>query len=237
MKEAINKEDFERIVKESNSKSDIAKKLGFKFFNGKVTKKIDSLLSHWSISIDHFELGKKNRKYEIITKICPICKKEFETQLGFCREKTTCSIACSNSFQPKQSSDESKKKTSDSLKLAIAEGRHKIWIVRYKATRSYPERYIESILEEELGIIKNKNYIPEFKQGRWFIDFAFFDKKIALEIDGKQHEYPERKASDIEKDKFLVDQGWSVNRIKWKGVKTKDDREAIISTLKQILKL
>lgn len=235
MKEAINKEDFERIVKESNSKSDIAKKLGFKFFNGKVTKKINSLLSQWSLSIDHFELGKKNRRYEIITKICPICQKEFETKLGFCKEKTTCSIACSNTLLPKQSSDESKKKTSNSLKLAIAEGRHKIWIVRYKTIRSYPEQYVESILKDEFGILKDKNYMSEFRQGRWFIDFAFNDKKIAIEIDGKQHELPERKASDIEKDKFLIEQGWSVHRIKWKGVKTKEDREAIISTLKQIL--
>lgn len=293
MKAAINKEDFEKIVKESNSKSALADKLELVYSVVFTRKCIKKLFVLYHCSTKHFELGKNKRKYEIITKICQICKKEFETQLGHSKEKTTCSIACSNSFQPKQASEESKNKTSESLKkfyldnpdrlkplslcllcgnsfrkknrntatcskmcsvlyiktdiyrnklkLAsakrIAEGKHKGWSSRDKLKRSFPEQYIEAILEKEFNIIKDENYISELKCGKWFIDFAFNDKKIALEIDGKQHEYPERKASDIEKDKFLVEQGWRVHRIKWKGVKTKDDREAIISTLKQILEL
>ena len=39
---------------------------------------------------------------------------------------------------------------------------------------------------------------------------------IALEIDGKQHEYADRKESDKKKDKYLIDNGWKVSRIKWK---------------------
>lgn len=35
------------------------------------------------------------------------------------------------------------------------------------------------------------------------LDFAFLVQKVALEIDGKQHEYVERKLKDLEKDNWL----------------------------------
>ena len=54
----------------------------------------------------------------------------------------------------------------------------------------------------------------------YFIDFAIEHKKIALEIDGKQHKYPERKAMDIKKDSYLKEQGWIVYRIPWISLNT-----------------
>jgi very-short-patch-repair endonuclease len=62
------------------------------------------------------------------------------------------------------------------------------------------------------------HYEHELPCGRYFIDLALEKQKIALEIDGKQHEYLDRKASDAKKDKFLVDNGWRVYRIKWKSI-------------------
>lgn len=41
---------------------------------------------------------------------------------------------------------------------------------------------------------------------------------IALEIDGKQHQCADRKEKDLEKDKYLVDNGWEVYRIQWKSI-------------------
>jgi len=37
-------------------------------------------------------------KYNIITKVCPICDKEFNTKLGHSREKTVCSHSCANTY-------------------------------------------------------------------------------------------------------------------------------------------
>ena len=69
--------------------------------------------------------------------------------------------------------------------------------------------------------VLSKNGIPyehEYPCGRYFIDFAIHDRKIALEIDGKQHEMVERKASDVKKDAHLSSAGWTVHRIKWKSI-------------------
>ena len=76
----------------------------------------------------------------------------------------------------------------------------------------------------------NINYIHEYKVGKWFIDFAVVDKKLALEIDGKQHQFPERKASDEKKDAYLIENGWKILRIPWKKI-TKEVREELISKL------
>jgi very-short-patch-repair endonuclease len=60
----------------------------------------------------------------------------------------------------------------------------------------------------------------EFSVFPYFIDFAFVDLKIAIEIDGSQHLLPERKKKDELKDALLHSQGWRVIRIAESVVKT-----------------
>lgn len=62
-----------------------------------------------------------------------------------------------------------------------------------------------------------------------FIDFALPDRKIAIEIDGKQHEQESRAQSDRKKDSLLIEQGWTVHRIKWPS---DNIREKIITIFK-----
>jgi very-short-patch-repair endonuclease len=45
--------------------------------------------------------------------------------------------------------------------------------------------------------------------GRYIADFACFDSKLVIEVDGGQHE---GKASDIERDRWLAQQGFRVIR-------------------------
>lgn len=60
---------------------------------------------------------------------------------------------------------------------------------------------------EEKGY-SDKYYIErEYSIFPFYIDFAFADLKIAIEIDGSQHLEEERKQKDIEKDKLLQDNG------------------------------
>ena len=47
------------------------------------------------------------------------------------------------------------------------------------------------------------------------VDFAFIDKKVALEIDGRTHDDVEIINKDKRKDNFLKSKGWQVYRIKW----------------------
>lgn len=73
-----------------------------------------------------------------------------------------------------------------------------------------------------MGVLLNNNisYVHNKKEGKYFIDFAIEDKKIALEIDGKQHKYPDRVLNDKIKDQYLIDIGWKVYRIDWNSINT-----------------
>jgi very-short-patch-repair endonuclease len=216
------------------------------------------------------------RKYKLINKNCPVCDKVFTTTQGSPKEKTTCSLGCSNTYfsnlrhtdssklktslalqKPKQernclfcnkvfvikhrktqqycstkcksqapTNPETRKRLSIKAKERVANGTHTGWTSRSKIEPSYPEKYIISMLDE-----LNVSYQREYKVGKWFIDFANIDKKLAMEIDGKQHEILERKLSDEKKDRFLIDNGWIILRIKWKKI-TLEFRNEIIEKIK-----
>jgi very-short-patch-repair endonuclease len=65
--------------------------------------------------------------------------------------------------------------------------------------------------------------------------FSDVNRKIAIEIDGRQHELPERKAKDKIKDDYLVSYGWKVFRIKWQKL-TKEFRDELKNKIIMILK-
>jgi hypothetical protein len=94
----VDEETFTKIVKESNSKSEIARKLGISFYNGSVGNDVNVLLKKYNISVDHFRLNKHQIKYERIEKVCPVCGKKFKEKKGCPKEKITCSCKCSNTY-------------------------------------------------------------------------------------------------------------------------------------------
>jgi very-short-patch-repair endonuclease/DNA-binding Xre family transcriptional regulator len=84
---------------------------------------------------------------------------------------------------------------------------------------SYPEKlFIEYV--ESNGLDKKYSIIREYSVFPYFIDFAFVNQMVAIEIDGSQHLLPERKERDNKKDKLLNDLGWFVIRISEKEIKT-----------------
>lgn len=97
----MTKEQFEQIVKESVSKSEVCRKLGM-YPNGHGLKKFKELADKYSVDISHFShkaaVDKFNRKYELIEKICPVCNSKFLEKKGHKREKITCSHSCSNTY-------------------------------------------------------------------------------------------------------------------------------------------
>lgn len=284
----FSRDQIEKLALESSNKTEFAEKLGFTFFNGKISKKITNLLLELNINVNLESFFKKRKsliKYSLIKKICPICNNEFETLLGHPKEKSTCSHSCSNTyFSSVRHTENSKEKTSkslityfknnpqchlttncitcgkefkttnwdinrnnnhcsktclsidpvyrkklsDAMQIRIKNGTHKGWAKRSNLKPSYPEKYIINLLEE-LNIV---NFTRELKVNKWFIDFAF-NNKVALEIDGKQHEFPERKTSDETKDLHLISQGWKVIRLKWKKP-NKEFRDKVINLLLDI---
>ena len=89
--------DYGKLISESCSKAEFARKIGFKFYNGTVARKINAIIEENKLSILHFDGGKsKQIKYPTVTKKCPVCQKDFKAKLGERKEKQTCSYACAN---------------------------------------------------------------------------------------------------------------------------------------------
>jgi very-short-patch-repair endonuclease len=150
------------------------------------------------------ETKKLTKDYEV--KICLYCKVEFITRK---KKQKYCSLECAR--KSIFSNEDTKKKISVKIQERMTNGTFVGWKIRKLNDASYPEKYfINLFIEKQI-----ENYKREYRVGKWFIDFAFIDKKIALEIDGSQHESNERKIKDSEKDEFLKKEGWKVFRIKW----------------------
>lgn len=124
-------------------------------------------------------------------------------------------------------SDETRKKISESLKKSIREGRAKGWQTRNVI--SFAERFWKQVLNNNnikycfnMPISKKELGIDSY--GCYFLDFAIVDKKVDLEIDGKQHKLEERQCSDKLRDEALIKNGWKVYRVPWNKLKTESDK-------------
>jgi very-short-patch-repair endonuclease len=105
------------------------------------------------------------------------------------------------------------------------ETKNKIRVKRLEYMKENPEKtawrlhnfsYLEKIMFDkflEIGFDKKYLIIRERSFFPYFIDFAFENEKLALEIDGSQHLLPDRKSSDDKKDKLLIENGWKVIRV------------------------
>jgi very-short-patch-repair endonuclease len=87
-----------------------------------------------------------------------------------------------------------------------------------KKNLSYPERlFLDKITLENWG--EKYRIEREWSVFPFFIDFAFLNEKVAVEIDGSQHQLEERKNQDEKKDKHLKENGWVVVRVTESEVK------------------
>lgn len=87
-----------------------------------------------------------------------------------------------------------------------------------KNNLSYPEKLFLNKLES-LSWDKKFSIIREYSFFPYFIDFAFLNEKVAVEIDGSQHLQDERILKDNDKDELLVNSGWKVVRISENEIK------------------
>lgn len=128
----------------------------------------------------------------------------------------------------KSVSEETKKKISESMKKAQKEGRaYNIGQSRWNNEHSIPEKWLIKVLKNDFNQIENIDYKTEMSFYRYALDFAWPEKKLCIEIDGKQHLYDEKQiARDKEKDRLLKEDGWKELRLKW-GYIVKNTQEAL----------
>jgi len=150
---------------------------------------------------------------------CRYCGDErITTQDGMSNHENHCS--CNPNHLERKShtiSDETRKKISESLKIAHAEGRaHNIGSSRWHNEHSYPEKWFIKMLEHELNMIEHIDYETEYPFYKYSLDFAWPNYKLCIEVDGEQHQRFEEYANrDAKKDALLVKDDWKILRIRW----------------------
>jgi very-short-patch-repair endonuclease len=159
---------------------------------------------------------------------CKYCYKEFNIGWNK-RDQMFCSFSCSSKEKWKNSEyrrriseisciEAFKKHADPNIKFG--------WTTRKKLSMSYPEKIADAVLKQSKIL-----YEHEYPFYKFFIDFAILDKKIAIEIDGRQHNEPKRKESDERKDKKLTNEGWKVFRIKWPDDNIKEEIKKILKSI------
>lgn len=117
--------------------------------------------------------------------------------------------------------DEEKRKISESMKRAHAEGRASSWIGRRKL--SYAEQSWYNIFTKDLGEGSFKN---NFFVKPYWLDFAWPDKKIYFEVDGRTHYTKEGLEHDRKRTDLLKEQGWMlIGRCNWSSYKKLSDND------------
>jgi len=196
-----------------------------------------------------FEIGKRGS-----SKNCPACNK-----LNIFK-KLKCALHCRNCrkelpypnesglckfcWQEYQKTDKYKKKIRLKLvaaaKKKVKEGTHVGWKTRN--IMSYPEKFFQKVLDNNglKGEYVINKPIPKKNLGLkgaccYFLDFYFDKFKLDLEVDGSQHEFPERKLSDKNRDEALTKNGYKVYRIKWREIRSKAGKEYIKEEINRFL--
>ncbi len=120
-----------------------------------------------------------NQKRTLVIKNCKMCDKEFETYSG---------IYCSNTCRA--SDPELQKQVNEKLS-DIAKLRYKLNPEMHPNRlcagihESYPERMVKMFFENN-GMIKNIDFIQQYKIDKYHIDFFIPKLNLGIEIDGER---------------------------------------------------
>lgn len=148
-------------------------------------------------------------------KICPICGKQFSLKInkkGDISRSESCCKECESILRSKR--------CKQSITQVIDSHKHKGW--RLINGSSYAEIYWSEVLDNH-----NIPYIREYHIQRYRLDFFIEVNgyKIDLEIDGKQHKWPDIAERDKRRNQFLEDNGFIVYRVEWDNINNKKKYE------------
>lgn len=187
-------------------------------FKSKISKKI----------IEYNKGKEKDITYDFNIN-CSVCNKPLtphQIKNKRNRKKFNIKSYCSNSCRSKDIKQETKDKIRQSKLESVRNGTHKGWTTRNII--SYPEKFFMDVLknnklEYKHNFVVSKKDLGLNDNSSYFLDFYFEDRKIDLEIDGKQHRY--RKEHDELRDGLLENFGIKVYRIEWKNPINEKNKE------------
>jgi very-short-patch-repair endonuclease len=154
-------------------------------------------------------LGKLSRKYSIGSKTCKVIL----TTAGVFRDSSAAAkLAHKNNPDAYKHSDESKAKLR-AKRLAWMKANPERTAWRTRNVPSYPEKLFMQICNEN-NLYAKYDIIREYSVFPYYVDFAFLNVKVAVEIDGSQHWLD---SDRIERDKLKAEclnmNGWRLIRI------------------------
>lgn len=168
-------------------------------------------------------------------KSCEFCSLPFPTKK---KVKRFCSDSCSRKFR--WTIPSYRVNIMSQIRARVASGNHKGWTTRN--ILSYPEKFFKKVLEGNgfRGEFITNHPIKKTDLGLncgacYFLDFYFPELKLDLEIDGKQHKYADRRASDAVRDAALTQHGYEVHRIEWKSLNEQEGKLHIKNEIEKLL--
>lgn len=170
--------------------------------------------------------------------VCRICGNEFSNYSKskknvFCSEQ--CRIANRSIVKPKRKfSLETRRKISNAIKKAFAEGRHMGNKYRCRAHKSYMESTFSEYISHNFKVFveqeKHVTVTLNNKVKNYFIDFFLPQQKVAIELDGTQHKLTV--AEDALRDQLLLNQlGIQTIRVTCREYRNKSKQPEIDSLL------
>ena len=120
----------------------------------------------------------------------------------------------------KSHSKETKDKISQIRIKYLLENPEKVpYLLNHSSKESYPEKlFREALIRNNIS-----GWQQEYRNGLYSYDFAFFDLKIDIEIDGGTHKSEKVKIIDLRRDNWSKEQGWKVIRFTAKEIKENVD--------------
>lgn len=136
------------------------------------------------------------------------------------------------SMKGKHLSAEQKAKISISMKKFCKEHPDRVpFVLNHSSKESYPEKYFKEVFQNE----KFPSFVQEMFVNGYYLDFAFQELRLYIEIDGEQHFSEKHKLHDINRTKILKQNGWKcICRIRWLSYQklTKEQKRKFILGLK-----
>ena len=164
---------------------------------------------------------------------CIICNKEFYCRIiksGKLGGGDTCCEKCHKQLKSLRSKELIQKR--------IQNGTFQGW--KSRNITSYAEKFWKQVLDNN-NIQYVREYVLEYgNKGngeRYFLDFyiEINDRKIDLEIDGKQHLWGDRKEHDKIRDKYIKSKGIEVYRIPWNEINSENGKQLMKEKINNFL--